>query len=229
MQYYKDCESYRDDLIHLCDRIVKHISDDLDVYIRSDDGSKLTEDLSQKIRDRNSIISLFEGFRVELRNISLDNLADMQFYLSSDFPTDKGQYPTNMEPLRLHGLVYETRDGLDRYEVEPTDFSKLTTKLLSNTVHFSESSPISFKISNHRALNAGNNLAVRWRITNDPVKAAHDIRGQLLPRGGKNEFIHSNETARYDGIHRAEVFVTNREENRVVGVGRYKVKKVDEL
>lgn len=230
INFYKEGASYCDDLILMCDKAIEILKTNNPIFIISDDGLyQLTEDLSEKIESKSEIIGLLENFRKSLVDLSIDTLEDIQEYLSVEFPTNANQYPIEMESLRKYGLAYDTRNGFSEYELITSDHSNRFYRLVSRGMIFNQPVKIIFKVKNHRELNASKVLSARWRITNDPIKSPNDIRGVLLGKGTGNEFIHSNETAKYNGIHRAEVFVTRRGSRKVIGTGRYKVKKVENL
>ncbi len=198
--------------------------------IRSKNGLyDLTENLVEKVTDKDKILALLSSFKKALLNMSVDTLEDMQLLLSIEFPTDKNQFPIEMQSLRANELAYDTKNGLSEYEIRTSDHSNHFYKLITRGMEFVNPVKIKFTVSNHRELNSDRDLAARWRITNDPAKIPEDVRGGLLSRSSGNEFVHTNETAKYDGMHRAEVFMTERGSNKVIGAGKYKVKKVANL
>lgn len=230
LNYYQQKESYRDDLISLCDSLINLLSNDRTLVIRSKNGLyDLTENLTEKVKNTDKILALMSSFKKALLGISIETLESMQSLLSIEFPSDKYQFPIEMQSLRSNGLAYDTKSGFSEYEIHTSDHSNHFYKLITRGMEFVNPVKIKFTVTNHRELNSKVDLAARWRITNDPTKVPEDVRGRLLGRSSGNEFIHTNETAKYDGIHRAEVFLTERRGSKVIGTGRYKVKKVMNL
>lgn len=230
LNHYQQKESYRNDLISLCDYLIRLLESNEALFIKSKSGLyDLTENLTEKIENADQILTLLRDFRGELFNMSVDNLQSMQALLSVDFPTDRDLFPAEMESLRTNGLAFDTKNGLSEYEIHTSDHSNQFYRLITKGMEFVNPVKIKFVVSDHRNLSSSRNLAARWRITNDPSKIPEDVRGRLLGRSSGNEFIHINETAKYEGIHRAEVFITERQGNKVIGLGRYKVKKVQNL
>lgn len=230
INFYQEGASYCDDLILMCNKAIEILKTNNPLFIISDNGLyQLTENLSEKIENKSEIIELLENFRKSLVDLSIDTLEDMQEFLSVEFPTDANQYPIEMESLRKDGLAFDTKNGLSQYEIQTSEHSNRFYKLIPRGMVFTNPVTMKFIIRNHRELNSTRSLSARWRITNDPRKVPNNIRGRLLGRSPNNEFVHVNETAQYEGVHRAEVFVTKRNDNKVIGTGRYKVEKVENL
>ncbi len=226
MQYYEDQGSYLDDLIYMSEKVLGVIKNKYDpLIITADNGDELTEDLQYKINNRLQLAGLFAGFLDELKNIDINDLKKIAEYLSTDFPVNPNEYPPEMESLRREGLSYNTRSGVENIEIDSIEHEKSSFKKITNGMYFSKQLFFKLIAKNHRELNVTRRLACRWRITNDPLGAPKDdIRGKLLSRGSGNEF-EIKEHAQYNGRHRAELFIFERNSPKVIGRGIYIVEK----
>lgn len=227
-EYYENQGSYVADLLHLCNRFIDLMKTNREIYFTDNNGEQLTEDLSQSLGDKDEVIKLFNAFESALRILSLENLELMTGYLSSEFPVDANDYPSQMQSLRSNNFSYDTRRGLENINIDTSDHTSRFYKKYTNAMYFTNNVGIKLQAVNHRELNEVRHLRARWRITNDPSRVPENVRGVLYPRESGNEFI-KKETAQYNGIHRAELFVFENGSNRVIGKGRYKVRKVANL
>lgn len=223
---YEDKSSYKDDLVHLCEKI-SNLLEANSTLVFSVQGISLTENLNDNIKNRSTAAKLFKSLADKLRETTIESIADLQELLSSDFPANSYNYPPQIESVRENGYAYDTGYGLIRLEVDTEDHTNQFFKRYVNFMNFSKEVSMKLKVRSHRELSADSGLIARWRITNDSQKVPRDIRGRLEPRQKGNEFI-KKENAKYDGIHRAEVFVIN-DQRRIVAKGRYKVMKKEVL
>lgn len=220
LNFYEDRGSYVDDLKHLTNCIYNAIELGLDVLIVDTDGRPLTENLVKKIRNAGGVLHDLDALKNTLcsNSVSLDQLAER---FSDDFPVNDSDYPVEIETLRGYGYSYDTTSGVEMYNVDT--FHTTSGKLVSydfgrRLFGFKNSLSIKLKITNRKELASDGDLAARWRVTNDPIKAKHNIRGALMSRNADNEFI-LKESAQYDGIHKAEEFVFRKVSKKIVGYG----------
>lgn len=228
-EYYIDTGSYFSDLDSLCDHFIEVIQSNKTILFMDQNGCVLTENLNEKIKQRGAVLDILNKFKSSLEKLTIDSLGILQEYLSSDFPVDVNDYPTQMQSLRSEGFSYDTKFGLENISIDTFEHNNSSFRKYTNAMRFSQVVGMKLKAKNHRELNIERKLQARWRITNDPTRVPVDkIRGELLPREKENEFIRK-ETAQYDGLHRAELFVFDKGSKKIIGKGKYKVKKVQHL
>jgi hypothetical protein len=223
---YENKFSYADDLIHVLDEAIRVFN--VPHHALTITLDPLEDDLASRIdaTQQRSILDFFTNARnVLVVGFAETDLTKLRSVLSSSFPADINDYPTELEPLRQRGWGIETDGTLRKVEISEHQ-SKGTVVTRRWRKFASVGEPLEFRANTYDRQEYG----IRWQVLN--AVGSPDVRGSLFEAhrvgGGKNsnEFI-NHETERYDGKHWIKYYIYNKLTKRVVEIGEKFFVEVD--
>jgi hypothetical protein len=225
---YEDKGSYGDDLINVLDYCIAVF--DVPYERLSITIEPLEDDLADRItpQQQDLILQFLMDARQKLETgfVTMD-LDILRTVLSSSFPADLNKYPENLEALRNRKWGIETDGSLRQVEItEHGESGSFITKVRKRFIGAGE----------HLVFHANENdrhlYGIRWQVLN--AAGSPKRRGSLFEAKGpsgedgtsSNSFV-NHETEQYTGEHWIKYYIYNKDNLRVVEIGKKFFVEVD--